>query len=91
MLALLAEIARGELETLRARVLSGLAEARHQGKKLGRPTGSTLSPAALVQKHPDIVRLLNTDHSARNTAKITGRGPSTVKRVKTAMLAATSG
>ena len=90
MLALLDEIARGELETLRARVLAGQAEARRQGKKLGRPTGSTLSAAALVQKHPDIVRLLNTDHSVRNTAKITGRGASTVKRVKTAMLAATA-
>ena len=88
MLALLAEIARGELESLRTRIRSGIAKARRQGKKLGRPTGSTLSAAALVQKHRDIVRLLNMNHSVRDTAKITGKGASTVKRVKNAMLAA---
>ena len=38
MLALLAEMARAELETLRARILSGLADARRRGQKLGRPS-----------------------------------------------------
>ena len=48
MLALLAEMARGELETLRARILSGLAVARRNGKTLGRPQGATLSRAAFL-------------------------------------------
>ncbi len=51
MLALLAEMARAELETLRARIASGLAEARRNGKKLGRPVGSSLSRAVFLQKH----------------------------------------
>src|ERR1051325_10868666 len=58
MLALLAEMARSELEMLRARILSGLAEARRQGKRLGRPAGSVLTASRFVHKHRDIVRLL---------------------------------
>lgn len=84
MLALLAEMARAELETLRARILSGLADARRrrQGKTLGRPLGTRISRAAFLQKHRDIIRLLKARHSVRNTAKITGKGASTVQRVK---------
>jgi DNA invertase Pin-like site-specific DNA recombinase len=81
MLALLAEMARSELEVLRARIASGLAEARRQGKTLGRPAGSVLTRAALLQKHRAIVRLLKSGQSVRNTAKLAGRGISTVQRV----------
>ncbi len=87
MLALLAEMARAELETLRARIASGLAEARRNGKKLGRPVGSSLSRAVFLQKHRDIVRLLKSGQSVRNSAKIAEKGNSTVQRVK-ALLAA---
>ena len=81
MLALLAEMARNEAETLRDRINSGPAEARRQGRILGRPKGSTLPTAAFLQKHRDIVRLLRAGHSIRNTAKITSKGISTVQRV----------
>src|SRR5207247_6434991 len=37
MLALLAEMARSEVETLRERIKSGLAEAKRKGVRLGRP------------------------------------------------------
>ncbi len=87
MLALLAEMARAELETLRARIASGLAEARRNGKKLGRPVGSSLSRAVFLQKHRDIVRLLKSGQSVRNSAKIAEKGNSTEQRVK-ALLAA---
>ncbi len=87
MLALLAEMARAELETLRARIASGLAEARRNGKKLGRPVGSSLSRTVFLQKHRDIVRLLKSGQSVRNSAKIAEKGNSTVQRVK-ALLAA---
>ena len=40
MFTLLAEFARMERETLRERILSGMEEARRQGKHLGRPDGS---------------------------------------------------
>ena len=86
MLALLAEMARGELETLRARILSGLAVARRNGKLLGRRKGTTLAPADFLKKHQDIVRLLRAGQSVRNAAKITNKGASTVERVKAALV-----
>ena len=85
MLALLAEMARAELETLRARIMSGLADARRRGKTLGRPRGTTVPKAEFLQKHRDIIRLLNAGQSVRNTAKIAGKGASTVQRVKAAL------
>jgi len=87
MLALLAEMARAEKDTLRERILSGLDEARRKGQKLGRPEGSKLDVADLLAKHKDIVRLLKDGQSVRNTAKITGKGGSTVQRVKAALAA----
>ena len=70
MLALLAEMARSEVELLRERINSGLAEARRKGVKLGRPMGTTLSADTFVQKHKNIVRLLKEGHSVRNAARI---------------------
>lgn len=85
MLALLAEMARAEKETLVERINSGLAEARRKGKTLGRPVGSTMEAAELIAKHPDIVRGLNAGKALRDIAARTGKGVSTVKRVKKAM------
>jgi len=85
MFALLAEMARAERETLSERIKSGLAEARRKGRKLGRPQGSTASEKEFLAKHSDIVRRLKEGHSVRNTAKITGKGGSTVQRVKIAL------
>jgi DNA invertase Pin-like site-specific DNA recombinase len=87
MLALLAEMARNETETLRERINSGLAEARRQGRKLGRPEGTGLDASDLLEKHKDVVRQLKAGQSVRNTAKITGKGASTVQRVKAALAA----
>jgi len=86
MFALLAEMARAERETLSERIKSGLEEARRKGRKLGRPEGSTASTKELLAKHADIVRKLKDGHSVRNTAKITGKGGSTVQRVKAALV-----
>ena len=82
MLALLAEMARAEVDTLRERINSGLAEARRKGVSLGRPKGSTVPEAELLQRHRDILKHLRAGQSVRNTAKITGKGISTVQRVK---------
>lgn len=82
MLALLAEMARSEVETLSTRIKSGLEEARRKGRKLGRPEGTTLDPVSLLAKHPDVVRLLKAGQSIRNAAKITGKGNSTVQRIR---------
>ena len=57
MLALLAEIARTGVETLRERINSGLAEARRKKVKLGRPEGTKLDREVFLQKDKDIQRL----------------------------------
>jgi len=85
MLAIMAEAARNEIEVLSMRVRSGLAQAKRNGVKLGRPVGSSISIEMFLKKHSDIVRLLKDDQSVRNTGKITGKGFSTVQRVKAAM------
>ena len=87
MLALLAEMARSEVELLRERINSGLREARRKGVKLGRPKGTTLDRKVFLQKHKDVLRQLKVGQSVRNAAKITGKGVSTVQRVKLAMAA----
>lgn len=87
MLALLAEMARNEVETLRERINSGLDEARRKGVKLGRKEGSGMTKEDLLRKHGDVVKRLREGHSVRNTAKITGKGGSTVQRVKAALVA----
>ena len=85
MLALLAEMARSEVEVLRARINSGLAQARRNGVKLGRPKGSTLAPNVFLNRHRDIARQLKAGQSLRNAAKIVGKSLSTVQRVKKAL------
>jgi DNA invertase Pin-like site-specific DNA recombinase len=85
MLAVLAEMARAETETLSERIKSGLAEARRNGVTLGRRKGSTLLPAAFLAKHRDVAKLLRDGRSIRHAAKITGKGVSTVQRVKAAL------
>ncbi len=85
ILALLAEMARNETETLRERINSGLAEAQRQGVKLGRPEATGLDGAALLAKHKDVVKALQAGQSIRNAAKVTGKGGSTVQRVAAAL------
>jgi len=87
MFSLLAEMARSERETLVERIKSGLEEARRKGSTLGRPAGSVQTREELLAKHRDVVRLLKAGHSIRHTAKISGKGTSTVQRVR-ALLAA---
>ena len=85
MLALLAEMARAETDTLRERIISGLAQARRNGVKLGRPVGRTKPLAVFVNDHQDIVRLLAKGYSIRNIAALTGKAGTTVQRVKRAL------
>lgn len=72
-------------ETLRARILSGLGVPRRNAKVLGRRKGSKLSRAAFLKKHPDIIRLLRSGQSVRNTAKIADNSASTVQKVKASL------
>ena len=85
MLALLAEMARAETDTLRERINSGLAEARRKGVTLGRPVGTTRAPKDVLALHKDIVKFLGAGQSVRNTATLTGKSTSTVQKVKRAL------
>ena len=81
MFTLLAEFARMERETLRERILSGMDEARRQGKHLGRPDGSTENKEAFLKKYPSVVRNLRKGISVRKTAKICDISINTVRKV----------
>lgn len=85
MLAVLAEMALAERETLRERVMSGLDAARRAGKVLGRPVGTVMSREQLLERHADVVRLLRAGKSLRDVAARTGKVTSTVKRIKAEM------
>jgi len=85
MFALLSELARSEREFLRERILSGLEQARADGKVLGRPKGTSEKQSAFLAKHHDVVRLLRKDHSIRHAAKITSKSPTTVSKVAAAL------
>ena len=84
MLAILSDIARAEVETLRMRIISGLQEAKRKGVKLGRRPGTKIPPQDLVKKHGDVVRLLRDGQSIRHAAKIAGHSVSTIQRIKDA-------
>lgn len=82
MFALMAEMARSERQTLVERTMSGLAEARRRGIRLGRRPGSNEDPEKFLAKHATVLRRLKEGHSIRNTAKITGCSSTTVQKVK---------
>jgi DNA invertase Pin-like site-specific DNA recombinase len=81
MFTLLAEFARMERETLRERILSGMEEARRQGKHLGRPDGSIENKETFLKKYPSVVRNLRQGISVRKTAKICDASINTVRKV----------
>ena len=70
MFTLLAEFARLERETLRERILSGMEEARRQGKRIGRPDGAVEEKATFLKKYGSVARNLRAGLSVRKTAKL---------------------
>jgi len=81
MFTLLAEFARMERETLRERILSGMEEARRQGKHLGRPDGSLENKETFLKKYPSVLRNLRQGISVRKTAKICDTSINTVRKI----------
>jgi DNA invertase Pin-like site-specific DNA recombinase len=84
MLALLAEMARAERETLRERIVSGLEQAKRKGVKLGRRPGG-MTPKKFLSKHADVVKRLGQGHDVGAVAVLTGKGYGTCHRVKCAL------
>ena len=86
MLMMLSLGAEMELTYQQNRRLEGIVEAKKKGKYKGRAKGSSYSASQLLEKHTDIVNLLN--HSQlpdTKIAEIVKKGLSTVKRVKIAL------
>lgn len=82
LFTLLTEFARLERETLRERILSGMDEARRQGKKIGRPDGTTEEKADFLKKYAPVIRNLRAGLSVRKTAKLSDTSINTVRKVK---------
>src|SRR5947207_16014816 len=70
---------RGAAIFTRAWIKSGLALARAREVILGRLRNTKYGRDYFLQKHRDIVRQLKAGQSIRNTAKIVGKGISTVR------------
>lgn len=66
----------------RERILEGLEEAKRQGKRIGRPVGSTEGRGAYLKKHAAVVRQLRQGLSVRKTAKLCNVAAKTVSKVK---------
>ncbi|EJL6467005.1 hypothetical protein CGT68_11515 [Vibrio cholerae] len=63
----------------------GIELTQRESGKFGRPKGTTVSTDDFLVKHSDIVTSLERGRSINQTAEFTGKGRSTVKRVKAAM------
>ena len=83
VLALGAEIER---KSIVGRLNSGRERAKEKGVKMGRPQGSMMSNQELLNKYPEVVKKLRKGRSIREIAKICDISPSTVQRIKRAML-----
>jgi DNA invertase Pin-like site-specific DNA recombinase len=87
ILLTLVGFAEMERDLLRERIKSGQAQARRAGKKIGRPAGTTITPEALLAKHPKVVRQLRAGLSVRQAAAVCDVSTGTVQRVKQALAA----
>lgn len=82
MIATLSTCAQLERENIRFRLNSGRKLAIERGVKLGRKVGSIKTTEQKREEHRDIISYLKRGYSIRNVAKLTGKGISTVQRIK---------
>jgi DNA invertase Pin-like site-specific DNA recombinase len=84
---ILAEVGRLEREFMIERTRSGLAQARRDGKKLGRPVGSSKPAAQFLDQNQKAAKLLKKGRSIREVAKLSGISINTTLKVKRALSA----
>ena len=82
MLAVLSTCAELERENIKFRLNSGRRLYIERGGKLGRKVGSVKSLEQKKEQYKDIISYLKRGYSIRNVAKLTGKGISTVQRIK---------
>ena len=82
MIATLSTCAQLERDNISFRLNSGRKQYVEKGGKLGRPAGSTKSQDKKREEYREDINLLNKGYAIRDVAKLTGKGISTVQRVK---------
>lgn len=82
MIATLSTCAQLERDNIKFRLNSGRKLYIERGGKLGRKVGSTKSMEQKKEQYRDIISYLKRGYSIRNVAKLTGKGISTVQRIK---------
>lgn len=82
MIATLSTCAQLERDNISFRLNSGRKQYVEKGGKLGRPAGSTKSQDKKREEYREVINLLNKGYAIRGVAKLTGKGISTVQRVK---------
>ena len=82
IIATLSTCAQLERENIQFRLQSGREQYKKKGGKLGRPIGTVKSKEKLKEEYRDVIAFLRKGFSIRVVAKLTGRGVSTVQRVK---------
>ena len=82
MIATLSTCAQLERENIKFRLNSGRKLYIERGGKLGRKVGSVKTTEQKKEEHKDIISYLKRGYSVRSTAKLSGKGISTVQRIK---------
>ena len=82
VIATLSTCAQLEQENIQFRLQSGREQYKKRGGKLGRPTGTVKSKEKMREEYRDVIAFLKKGYSIRDVAKLTGRGVSTVQRVR---------
>ena len=82
MIATLSTCAQLERENIKFRLNSGRAQYIRNGGKLGRKVGSIKTLEQKKEQYKDIISYLKRGYRIRTIATITGKGVSTVQRIK---------
>ena len=82
MIATLSTCAQLERENIKFRLNSGRAQYIRNGGKLGRKVGSIKTLEQKKEQYKDIISYLKRGYSIRTISTLTGKGISTVQRIK---------
>lgn len=82
MLATLSTCAQLERENITFRLQSGRKQYLAKGGKLGRKPGSVKTTEQKEKEYKEAIALLKKGYTIRDVAKLTGKGISTIQRVK---------
>lgn len=82
----LSNVAQMERDSIKERQKEGIAIAKAKGVYRGRPIGTGKEAKRILDENKDIVKRLKEGQSIRNSATLTGKSPTTVQKVKKAMI-----